>query len=117
MYASTYDRLTGWMLFILGIIGMTVGHLGSYAQITTEESTVLLVLGLVAMLGARSRKRTAVLVAFVIGVVCLVWGIYGVSSTNPWFGSSDPLETAMRFLLSLWGLYVAVQDVIVWRNT
>lgn len=116
MYSPLYDRLTGWLFFFLGLVGIVIGHLGNYAQISQGEGLLLLVLGLLGMFAARSRKRSAVLVALIIGVLCLLWGVLGLSSTSYWLGSTDPFETALRFICSVWGLYVAVQDIIVWRN-
>lgn len=118
MYSPLYNRLTGWLFFSLGIIGVTFGRLGSYAQLSLSESLLLLAFGLWGMGAARSRTRNAVLSAFLIGGLSLVWGVLGaVPSTSAWLGSTEPFETALRFVLGLWGLYVAIQDVILWRNT
>ena len=116
MYSPLYDRLTGWLFFFLGLVGIVIGHLGNYAQISQGEGLLLLILGLLGMLAARSRTRSAVLVAFIIGLFCFFWGVLGVSYSNYWLGSTDPFETALRFVCGAWGLYVAVQDVFVWRN-
>lgn len=118
MYSPLYNRLTGWLFFTLGIIGITLRHLGSYAQFSLNESLLLMGLGLLGMAAARSRTRNAVLSAGVIGILSLAWGVLGtMPTTSIWLGSTEPLETAFRFVLGLWGLYVATQDVILWRNT
>ena len=44
MYSPLYDRLTGWLFFFLGLVGIVIGHLGNYAQISQGEGLLLLVL-------------------------------------------------------------------------
>ncbi|OFW76549.1 MAG: hypothetical protein A2201_11455 [Alicyclobacillus sp. RIFOXYA1_FULL_53_8] len=117
MYSRLFSRLSGWLFFTLGLIGLTMGHLGTYAKFSGPETGLSLALGLLGMWAARSRMRSSVLGAWSIGLTCMVWGILGLFMPSSWLGTTQPLENAVRVVVGVWGLYVSVQDVMTWRNS
>lgn len=116
MYSPLFDRLSGWLFFTLGLIGITMGRLGTYAKLSGPETVLSLALGLLGMWAARSRMRSSVLGALSIGFFCIVWGIWGLVFPSGWLGTTQPVENAIRVVVGAWGTYVAVQDVMTWRN-
>lgn len=116
MYVRTFDRWVGWMYFAVGVIGLFVNHIGSYAALSSVETVINLSIGLSAMAAARSRHRTGVLTALMLGVALLFWGIFGMAWPQSILGTAEPLKTVIRIVTGLWGMYVAVHDVNEWRR-
>lgn len=116
VFAALYDRLCGWLLIFLATVGFATGHLGDYIGLTTAESSLLMVLGVISLIGARSRSRYAVPVAFFIGIFLLAWSILGILNPALVAFPSDPLENVLRIVVGGWGIYVAVQDFLSWRQ-
>lgn len=116
MYASTFDRLVGWLLFAVGITGLFTQGIGAYVALSPWDTGIYLALGLLGMAGARSRLRVATLTAMVIGVFLLLWGLWGLAWPVSVIGTAEPLETMVHVVGGLWGIYVSVHDVNQWRR-
>jgi len=116
MYSSVYNRICGWFLLLLGATGLATGHVADYLELSIAESSLLLVLGLVGIVGARSRLRYAVLLSFTVGLLLLVWSALGAAQPNGWFGSTEPLDTVWRLVLGGWGVYTSTRDILCWRR-
>jgi 4-amino-4-deoxy-L-arabinose transferase-like glycosyltransferase len=117
MYAPIYNRLCGWAFFTLGIIGFTAGHLGTYIRFSVPESALCTTVGLLGMVAARLRRRDAAVFALLFGVGLFAIGLAGLIWPVSWFGTSEPLENAVRLVAGLWGMYSAVTDVLAWRSS
>ncbi len=113
-YAKPVCRIIGWLFCYIGIAGLWVGHLGEYIYFSSQESWTALVIGILFVISARHRKRTAVFSAFCIGLALVVWSI-GAFFTPEIFGTEQPLEFLVRFLAGVWACYAAIQDILVWR--
>lgn len=116
MYASLYNRLCGWLFFALGMIGLTTGNIGDYLKVTGPESTAYIALGIIGMLAARSRRREAGVICFVLGLTLLSSGLFGFFWPVSFLGFSEPAECALRTVAGCWGLYVAVSDLLTWAH-
>ncbi|MDQ0189232.1 hypothetical protein JI721_11845 [Alicyclobacillus cycloheptanicus] len=116
MYTTAYDRLAGWVFFALGIVGVFTDHIGSYILLSPWETGLYLGLGLLGMAAARSRHRVAALGALALGMVTFMWGIWDMAWPVSFLGTAEPLETVIHIVAGLWGMYVAVHDVNVWRQ-
>lgn len=116
MYASTYDRLLGWLFTALGIAGLVTNHIGSYLTLSRPETGLNLFIGVVAMACARSRLRISTLCAMLIGILLFLWGIWGLAWPASFVGTAEPLEIAVHIVAGLWGMYVSVHDVNQWRH-
>lgn len=116
MYTPLYNRLCGWLFFALGTIGFAIGHVGSYIRVSLAESILYLCLGFIGMAGARLRHRDCSLVCVQLGLGLFLWGIAGFVWPRSVIGSSEPLESAIRVVAGLWGMYAAVTDVLDWRS-
>ncbi len=116
MYARSYDRIVGWLFFAVGIAGLFVHHLATYAVLTGPETIMNLMVGLAGMSAARRRTRTSTVSATLIGVGLLLWGIWGLAWPQSVLGTAEPLEVVVHIVCGLWGMYVAVHDVNEWRR-
>lgn len=116
MYAPLYNRLSGWVFVGSGLCGVFVSRFADYFHFSSAETILNLCIGMAALMGARSRERYAVLAAVSCGLFLFVWGIWGIAWPTSAFGTAEPLETLIRLLAGAWGMYVAVQDVLVWRR-
>jgi hypothetical protein len=117
VYAAIYNRLCGWSLLGIAIIGYTVGHLGDYVDISASERHVVLALGIISILGARCRPRYSTPIAMFLGLILAVWGLWGILSPSTIIGYAEPLESAIRIVAGGWGCYVAIQDFFTWRQS
>ena len=116
MYTSLFNRLCGWLLIALGTIGLLAGGIGDYMQMSGLESDVFLGLGVLAVMGARSRFRYAFPTAFLLAAVLLAWGILGIAQPQTILGYAEPLDNAVRCLAGIWGLYTVFHDFVLWRR-
>jgi hypothetical protein len=117
MYAPVYNRLCGWTFFTMGIIGFTVGKLGTYIRFSMPESILYIAIGLFGMITARVRHRDATVFAMLLGIGLFLFGVAGFIWPTSRLGTSEPLESAVRLVAGLWGMYSAVTDVLAWRNS
>ncbi len=117
MFCALYNRLCGWILILTAAIGFLFGHIGEYLALSRPENVICLCLGVVAVWGARVRQRYAFLIATLLGCLVFLWGIWGMFWPGVVIGSAEPLENAIRIVLGAWGLYVALQDFTIWRNS
>lgn len=117
MFSPLYNRLCGWLFFILGVLGLWTGQVGDYARMSPVDSFLSVALGLLGMAGARSRTRYAVTSALGLGFLLFMWGVWGLTVKNSWLGSSEPAETALHLVCGAWGMYLSVQDVLQWRKS
>jgi hypothetical protein len=117
MYAPIYNRLCGWTFFALGVIGFTVGKLETYIRFSMPESCLYTSIGLLGMVTARLRRRDATVFALLLGIGLFIFGLAGFIWPVSRLGTSEPLESAMRLVAGLWGMYSAVTDVLAWRNS
>ncbi|MCL6632652.1 MAG: hypothetical protein K6T63_08440 [Alicyclobacillus herbarius] len=116
MYTPVYNRLVGWLCAAIAVLGWVSGRVGEYMQISPLESGILMTVSVFAVLGSRSRIRYAVAVATVVGLALLVWGIAGSFHPHLFGVSAEPLENAGRILIGGWGVYLAVEDTLAWRQ-
>ncbi|WAH43295.1 hypothetical protein NZD89_07840 [Alicyclobacillus fastidiosus] len=116
MNSKTTCRIVGWVFLMQGVAGIAMGHLGAYLQFTQIESYVSLALGILAVLGARRRRRVAALTLAVAGLCCLLWGTAGMWMQHPLFGSLEPLDSIIRELAAIWSLGTCAHDVLAWRR-
>lgn len=116
MFCTLYNRLCGWILVALSVVGFLFGHIGAYLVLSYGENILCLCLGISAVWGARVRQRYAFIVTAVIGCFLLIWGIWGMFWPGLVIGSSEPLENAIRIVLGAWGVYISLQDLLAWRS-
>lgn len=114
MYSPLYNRLSGWLFFALGIIGLTAGRIGDYLKVTGLESTLYISIGVIGMFAARIRIREAGVTCFILGFSLLVSGLIGIFWPDSFLGFSEPAESAIRTIAGCWGIYAAVSDLLTW---
>ncbi|MCL6517403.1 hypothetical protein [Alicyclobacillus sp.] len=114
MDVRTYDRLTGWVCLALGVAGWSNRLFSAYMDMTRTEAIIWLCLGVLGVLGARSRRREALFTCCLLWITCLVWTIWGWTARVPWPGTVEPAEHLVRILIFIWGLYTSVQTVLRW---
>jgi hypothetical protein len=116
MYASLYNRLCGWLFFTLGLIGLTSGRIGDYLKMTTTESTLYILVGVLGMFSARIRRREAGVACGALGLVLLAAGLIGFIWPESFLGYSEPAEAVLRTVAGCWGIYVVVSDLLNWAH-
>lgn len=117
MYAKLTCRLIGWIYLCLGGIGFFNGKLGEYMIFTRPESITNLLIGVFAVMLSRRRTRYAVAGSFLLGLILCTGGFCGLYLSHLyWIGTAEPLDSALRFVAGLWGLYSAISDIILWRK-
>ncbi|MCL6487354.1 MAG: hypothetical protein K6T76_00230 [Alicyclobacillus mali] len=116
VYAMYYNRLTGWLWFALGALGLTRAPTGDYIHLTTPETGIALAAGCLGMLGARVTRRNQVVVCGILLLVYVAWLWLGASPRfNRWM-STTPLESVLRLLEALWALYCLAAELWGWRT-
>ncbi|EPZ45058.1 hypothetical protein [Alicyclobacillus acidoterrestris] len=116
MNSKTTCRIIGWMFLLLGVAGLTMGHLGSYLQFTQIESIISVSLGALAILAARRRRRVAALALLLLGVSCVVWDLTNIWSGQPLLGTMEPLDGVLHTLAAIWAIGTCTYDVLTWRR-
>ena len=115
MALTLYNRISGWIWLVLGSIGWNGGQIGDYLNLHPSMSKVYVVLGILAILGARSKQRyNAATVTVVLATVFTIIGVLGIILTHSFITPDTPLETLMRFLSALWGWYALVSSIQAW---
>jgi len=115
MFARVYNRIVGWLFVALGIVGLTVSHIGEYMFFTRTEALSCLAIGIVSTTMARQRHRYSAAGALLLGVVLFVFGFAGLTMPTT-FGGVEPLECVLRLVAGAWGIYVSIHDVLLWRS-
>lgn len=116
LHSKTVCRILGWLFLALGGTGLTTGHIGTYLQFAPVETYSSLAIGLVSVLAARRRRRTSAVTALATGIVCAVWGVYGMFGQHPILGSTEPLDALIHSLAAIWGLGTASHEALLWRR-
>lgn len=115
MYAQFYNRIVGWLFVTLGIFGFMWTHLGEYLFFTIAEAWICIIFGVSAIFFARHRFRYAVAGAGLLGVLLTAFGFAGLLHFA-WLSQLEPLESIVRVVSGLWGIYVALHDIRLWRS-
>ncbi|RIV20104.1 hypothetical protein D2Q93_12270 [Alicyclobacillaceae bacterium I2511] len=118
MGLTLYNRLCGWFWIVLGVTGWNGGRVGDYLYLQPGVSKAYLALGMLAILGARSRRRyNAAVVTGVVTTLFAIGGILGITLVHSIFVPKTPLETLLRLLSALWGGYALIASIHTWMHT
>lgn len=116
MYANLYNRLLAWICLAWTGFGLTTHGIGNYMSLDGRETGVNIGAALLALLCARRRRRYATAMAMILGAVFFAWGVLGIAGLSLQVGLPEPLKSAMRTVVGMWGCYVAAHDVLRWRR-
>ncbi|WP_029421110.1 hypothetical protein [Alicyclobacillus macrosporangiidus] len=114
MDVRVYDRLCGWLCLALGITGWWTGAVWDYMRIARPEAVLWTSLGVLAVLGARAKRREAFLVCCLLTLALAAWGVLGWMDSSAWLGPMEPLEGLIRLLAAVWGVYAAGSEMAQW---
>ncbi|SFU50982.1 hypothetical protein [Alicyclobacillus macrosporangiidus] len=114
MEARVYDRLCGWLCLALGITGWWTGAVWDYMRITRPEAGLWTALGVLAVLGARAKRREAFLVCCLLTFALASWAIWAWVDSSARLGTVEPLEGLIRLLAAVWGVYAAGSELARW---
>lgn len=106
--AKQFLTWVGWILVILGILGLVWEGVDAFA-LSDSENWAHLVLGIIALIAAYWLDgQTQKWLTAVYGIVALYFGIWGfVDPTYYGIASLETLDNVVHVVLGLWGLWAA----------
>ncbi len=110
-----YARVTGWLYFALGVLGLFTDHLWHMFHVGGNMMYMHFIIGIIGITAARYGSiRQTRLYAITVGLLLLTWGAVGTLSPA-WLDPYPlPLENALHVITGIWGFYGIGNSMMNW---